>query len=298
VITFLGLSPALDVTYLVPRLTPGQIHRPDAVLALAGGKALNATRAARTLGAQVAAIVPLGGFTGERVRAGLDDVDVQVVQTGRETRMCVTVIDEASGAHTEFYERAVPLDDAEWSSLARRAGEVAGGWLAVSGSVPPERADDLVRVLVAAAGRGVRIAVDTHGAALERVLAQVRPDVVKVNRAEAEEYVRGASGDGALRHPDAAGLASLLAQRARLAVVTDGAAGAAAASGQDSWRAEPTSRGRFTVGSGDSFFAGLLVGLERDLPPSGALTLATAAGAANTLAPGAGVFEREDVHVS
>jgi fructose-1-phosphate kinase PfkB-like protein len=52
------------------------------------------------------------------------------------------------------------------------------------------------------------------------------------------------------------------------------------------------------VGSGDSFLAGLLVGLGPDgtgsLPE--ALRLATATAAANTLTPGAALFALDDVH--
>ena len=40
-ITVAGLSPSLDLTYLVDSLRLGAIHRPTAVVRCAGGKALN-----------------------------------------------------------------------------------------------------------------------------------------------------------------------------------------------------------------------------------------------------------------
>ncbi|NNH55119.1 hypothetical protein HLB15_23150, partial [Promicromonospora citrea] len=58
-ISALALSPSLDVTYEVEELSG--IQRPLSVHKVAGGKALNAARAAATLGARVAAVAVLGG---------------------------------------------------------------------------------------------------------------------------------------------------------------------------------------------------------------------------------------------
>jgi 1-phosphofructokinase/tagatose 6-phosphate kinase len=51
----------------------------------------------------------------------------------------------------------------------------------------------------------------------------------------------------------------------------------------------------FSVGSGDSFFAGLIYGQEKKMTNREALRLATACGAANTLHYGAAIFEYSDV---
>jgi fructose-1-phosphate kinase PfkB-like protein len=50
-------------------------------------------------------------------------------------------------------------------------------------------------------------------------------------------------------------------------------------------------RGRYPVGSGDAFLAGLVVGLERGDPLPGALALALGAAAANAELPGAGALD-------
>ena len=61
------------------------------------------------------------------------------------------------------------------------------------------------------------------------------------------------------------------------------------------WRAEPDPRpGRFAIGSGDSFFAGLLVTLAAGGALRDALHAASAAGSANSRTPGAGVFVRAE----
>jgi 1-phosphofructokinase family hexose kinase len=288
-ITALGLSPSLDVTYRVDTVVPGAIHRPRRVLRLAGGKSLNAARAAVALGGDVRAIVPLGGAVGEWIATALraDGVRAETLPVTNETRSCVSIFDDSTGDLTEFYEPVAELRDDEWSALARAVDSVTDGWLALSGSVPASRATDLAALLAGAAERGIRVAVDTHGAPLRAMLDAFAPAVVKVNRAEAVELL----GDGA-----ALDLArGLLGRVSSLAIVTDGAAGAVLASAEGCLRAAPPERGRFTVGSGDCFLGGLLVALDDDRSPADALALATVLAAANTITPGAAVISLDDV---
>lgn len=288
-ITALGLSPSLDVTYRVDSVTAGAIHRPIEVIRHPGGKSLNAARAAVALGGDVRAIAPLGGSSGEWISAALlaGGVRAETVRVARETRSCVSVFDDSTGELTEFYEPAGELDDDEWGLVARAVESVAAGWLSLSGSVPSSRADELAAMLADASERGVHVAVDTHGAPLRTLLDGFAPDVVKVNRAEAVELLGGG---------DAVSLARDLTSRvAVLAIVTDGAAGAVLASSAGCLRAAPPERGRFTVGSGDCFLGGLLVALDDGRSTTEALALATAAAAANTIAPGAAVFSLDDV---
>lgn len=117
----------------------------------------------------------------------------------------------------------------------------------------------------------------------------MRPALVKVNRAEAAELL------GADRSP--AELAADIRERTGgTAVVTDGALGAVVADAGGAWRAEPDPEpGRYAIGSGDSFLAGLLLGLERGDPLPDALALASATGSANTRRPGGALFDRGDV---
>lgn len=287
-ITCLGLSPALDVTYGVDALTVGGIHRPQWRIALPGGKFLNVARALRVLGEPVRAIAPLGGPLGAQLEADLraDGLDVIVIPAQEPTRTCLSIISGADDTITEFYEHAPALDEAAWSGVVAAVGAVEQGWLSVSGSVPPERADELAGALAAASARGIRLALDQRGTALEAALAATRPDIVKVNRAEAEETVGAGAADE---------LAVRLRERGAVtAIVTDGAAGSVAADAAGVWRAAPLAAGPYTVGAGDSFQAGLLSALEADRPLARALRQAAATAAANTLRPGAALFDPED----
>ncbi len=296
-ITCLGLSPALDVTYGVGALEPGGIHRPEWKLALPGGKSLNVARALRALGVPVRAIAPLGGAVGAEMRTALEaeGLDLVVVPTAAPTRMCVSVVDDATERITEIYERAPELDDAAWVGVTGAISRIGSGWLAVSGAVPSSRARELGDELAAARDRGIRLAVDLRGAALHAVLAATAVDVVKVNRAEAEEAVgagEAAGAGGAVGAGEPVGLARRLRDAgARIAVVTDGAAGSTAASAHGTWRASAPRAGRFTVGAGDSFLAGLLLALDRGDELPDALRTASAVAAASTLQPGAAILD-------
>jgi 1-phosphofructokinase family hexose kinase len=285
VITCLGLAPALDVTYAVPALALGAIHRPSSTLRLSGGKSLNVARALRTLDVAATAIVPLGGPIGDLVRDGLEaeGISAKIVSTSAPTRMCVSIVDETNAAMTEVYEQAPPIDDDDWRGILALVADVDEGWLAVSGAIPAARETDLATALAAVAARGVRLALDVRGGALRETLARTRPELVKINRAEAEETF----GTG-----DAAALAHLLHDAgAAAAIVTDGPGGSVAVDRTGASRVQPPVRGRYTVGSGDSFLAGLLASLSRGGSLPDALRAATGVAAANTLVRGAARFD-------
>lgn len=294
-ITAVALSPSLDVAYLVGRAAG--IQRPTQVVKVAGGKALNAARAAASLGADVVALAVLGGPTGELVAslARADGVVLDAVAGHAPTRTCVSIHAE-DGADVEVYEPAVAVTrdelDAVLASLDVRLAE-RHGWCLVSGGMPPGVGPAaLADVLGVAAGARVRVAVDTHGDALSALLVgtATRPDLVKVNRAEAAEAL------GADQEVGAAELASELHRATgAAAVVTAGARGAFGhdADGPCAAVLAPGSFpvGRYPVGSGDSFLGGLVLGLDAGQGLAEAIWTATGAAVANAQRPGAGVLD-------
>ncbi|QNE45530.1 hypothetical protein F1C58_00345 [Glaciihabitans sp. INWT7] len=290
-ITFVALSPSVDVTYLVEEFAEGGTFRPTAVMRVAGGKALNAARAARVVGASVRAVAILGGTSGDFVRQQLAvaGVPLETVDAVAETRTCVSVASAASGLLTELYEHPSAISTDELAALERLLGRPGEpGWWAISGGMPSSiPVDELAGIVRLGHSLGQNVAIDTHGAALAAAL-DARPDLVKVNRREAAELL-GADAD-------AGADAFTLAQRIRSVtrgrvVITDGAEGSIAVDDSSRWRATWTGAiGRFPVGSGDSYLGGLLAGIDRGDPFDDALRLAAGAATANALVPGAGVF--------
>ena len=292
-ITFVALSPSVDVTYLVDEFVEGGTFRPTSVFRAAGGKALNAARAARVLGASVRAVAILGGSTGAFIGQDLAAVGVplEAVVAEAETRTCVSIASAASGLLTELYEHPSAVSAEEFASLRRVLGRSADtGWWAISGGLPSSvPVGELAGLVRLGHSLGERVAIDSHGAALAAALID-RPDLVKVNRREAAELV-GASletdvFDLALRIRDVTG---------GQVVITDGVDGSIAVDDSQRWRARGTGAfGRYPVGSGDSYLGGLLAGLDRGDAFDRALRLAAGAATANALVPGAGVFAAED----
>jgi len=293
VIVVAALSPALDTTYVVDELVPGRPHRPALVRRVAGGKALNMARAASSLGAEVRAVPVLGGRIGDLVAELLraDGVAAAPVADDAETRVCVSIASTAAGDLTEVYEHAVPVSAAVVDAVLGEleSALAPGAWLAASGSMPPgDGGRVLPRLVDLARASSARLALDTHGEPLRRLLdAGTRVDLLKINREEA---------CAALDEPADAELATLVdGLRARThgtVVVTDGAAGCLGADDHGRWRvALPTTAGTHPVGSGDSFLGGLVAALDAGLPLDRALAAATGAGAANAEVPGAAVLD-------
>lgn len=292
-ITVAALSPSLDVTFVVQTLTFGEIHRPTQVVRCAGGKPLNMARAAKTLGGSPSVVALLGGPTGNDLSARLRaaDVPVVVVEASAETRICVSISADDTQQLTEVYPPSEGPGPAVWEQFratVRRQVLQRRGWLSFSGGLPQGMPAVAVAELVEdAMAVGRQVAVDTHGPALRSAL-DTRPSLVKVNRAEAAELL-GTGPDTSL---------SDMAQEIRrrtggLAVLTDGAAGSIAVDSTGAFTAQATPvDGRFPVGSGDSFLGGLVHGLDQGSPVPDALRLAMAAGMANAMVPGAGLFTR------
>lgn len=294
-ITVAGMSPSLDLTYVVDDLQLGQIHRPTAMVRCAGGKSLNLARAARTVGATVYLVGIFAGSTGRWLADQLVDagIGVSTVDAPGETRTCVSIGSQRTGALTELYPYAETVSGPVWDEFTTELSkqiEDRPGWLAISGLTPAGAPPHgLAEMIQQAKDAGTRVAIDTHGAALGPAL-EARPELTKINRAEAAELL------GVDPVTDLGAMAQQIAARTGGAVVlTDGADGAQGQNPTGSWRvpAYPT-RGGYPVGSGDSFLGGLVAALDRGDELPVALRWAAACGTANALVPGAAVFGADE----
>jgi 1-phosphofructokinase family hexose kinase len=283
VIAFVSASPSIDRLLEVDAVRIGEIHRPRRVVAVAGGKGLNAARAAHALGGAVVAVALLGGHAGRWIADELraEGVAVEVVPGGGETRTSLSVAPDDGGGLTEFYEPAPAVDEATWVSLEAAVERVARDvrWVAISGSLPPDAPDGAYARLTAVARRaGAAVALDARGDGLAAGL-EAQPDFVKVNAEEAAE----------LGIADAAALRAAAGGGERAAAITHGAEGLELALpfGRQ-LRAAPPALGPYPVGSGDATLGGFLAGLDAGGDWEAALALAVGAAAANAEQPGAG----------
>ncbi len=295
-IVCVAANPSIDRLFEVERLVAGGIHRPLGFVQVAGGKGLNAARAARRLGGDVRVAAILRGHAGRWLEETLqaEGIGGAFVWTHGENRSSLSVADRSAGDLTEFYEHGPVAPEAAWAELMEAASGLfqLGSWLTISGSMPRGLRDSGYCDLVAEArAAGMRVALDAEGEPL-RLAVDAHPEIVKLNAAEAS----GLLGEPVAERGDAlaasAKLRTLAGGEGHAGIVTLGADGVAVAA-PDGARYEGVlyERGRYPVGSGDAFLGGLVVGLERGDRWPEALRLALGAAAANAELPGAGALD-------
>lgn len=292
-IVALAPNPSIDKLFEIERLVKGDIHRPLGFVRTAGGKGLNVARSAQALGADVRAVVLLRGHSGSWLEEQLvaEGVTTTSVWTHGENRSSLSVADRETRGLTEFYEHGSEVPSGAWTELLEAASRVWSpqGWLTISGSMPRGAPDDGYRDLVREArAAGVQVALDADEERL-RLALDAQPDIVKVNAAEAGALlgIPTSRRDEALTA--AQKLRDLSGGRGHAGLVTRGADGVVLAAPDGSlYEGVLYVRGRYPVGSGDAFLAGLVTALDRGDGWDGALLLALGAATANAEIPGAG----------
>ena len=307
---------AVDRTYVVPSVRLGAVLRSNRTIVAAGGKGLNVARAVTILGEQPLVMGILGGRSGEMVAelAAQEGLIAQWSWAGGETRNCAIVVGEDGSPETVINDRGgkltitewlqfihdvvetaqgnIPVDDEASSAAARRFMGKRADAVCICGSLPPgtppHAPADLVEALLAT---GTSVWLDASGPALVHAL-EASPTGIKINNEEAGVLL-GRNLPYLDDVHDAA--RALRGQGIDHVVITLGARGAVFhnAEGEHHLRS-PMVHAVSAAGSGDAFLGGLLVALTHGLPAATALAWAVAAGAANTLIPGGGLFARAD----
>jgi 1-phosphofructokinase family hexose kinase len=300
VIVTLTLNAAFDRTLTVPNFQSGVRNRASDALSLAGGKGVNIARTLKGLGEPVIATGLAGGRTGTSIIEGLTSEGIlnDFVRIRRESRTSTAVIDP-NGPQTEIIEYGPRVDEDELEMLMEKISYLARGAdiFVLAGSLPSDVPDDFYAKVIRELKGQVLTALDAQGPPLRLGLA-ADPDLVSPNAREAEEIVGYELNDDS----DLVGAAQTIGALGAHSAIVHQADGCVArlrepsVKGTSTFRAYLAARDAVTtVGSGDALIAGYLAGLSRGDGLEARLALAVACGAANTLSPGAGVFDRGDV---
>ncbi len=292
----LTLNPALDLTLRLPRVALGAVNRSEALLSHAAGKGLNVAQVLADLGHRPSVAGFLGAdnvqpFEALFARRGFHDAFVRVPG---ETRSNLKLVED-DGRVTDLNGPGPWVDASAQAALLDRLERLAAGHAlaVVAGSLPggvePAWLGELLRRL---AGLGLRVALDSSGAALRAGL-EAAPWLIKPNVEELGEAL-GSDMASLARQRDAA--ARLRGRGIRHVVVSQGADGARWFAEDGAWQARPPSVAvASTVGAGDSLLAGLLHGLLTGAPAAEALRLATAIAAQAVTRVGFGIADREQL---
>jgi 1-phosphofructokinase family hexose kinase len=287
-------NPALDYTIRLDALEIGKRAKYRDAAIDPAGKGINVSRMVRRLGEATLALGFAAGATGELLKQGLDQEGIphELVPIEGLTRINVTLLTGPEGSATHLHGPGAPVSSADVGRLLDRIAEQLprARILVLSGSLPPGMGPDAAADLVQRARRQkVRSIVDVEKDILAAAIA-AGADLVKPNLLEAAEYLGRPVTDAV------AAAREIVSRGAGAAVLTMRGEGAVAVSGGRAWQVRaPKEDVVRAIGAGDSFAAGLAVGLLRGAELPEALRLAAAAGTATALHPGTGLGTAEEI---
>ncbi len=295
-IVTLTVNPALDIAMQANEVKPGHKTRTRGASYDPGGGGVNVSRVVHALGGQTLAVFATGGLTGRLHQEMLTDAGVPCwpIEVPGTTRVSVTVQETASGAEYRFVPEGATMTPSDAERFLARLGDVRADWLVASGSLPPGFPTDFyAQVARLARRRNTRFALDTSGPALQAALHQ-GVDLLKTSLSEFQSIAGAGPVDAGSLTEAASRLAATGASS--MIALTLGERGAILATSADRWTLPAMNvRVRGSVGAGDSFLAGLVLGLAREQTPVEALQLALATAAAAVMAPGTAHVDRRRV---
>jgi tagatose 6-phosphate kinase len=294
-VVVVGPNAAVDTYYSLEALDLGQVNRIGTVRDTAGGKANNLARALLRLGGRPLVVGIAAGQRGafilnELEREGLDH---DYVMAEGNSRLNTTLLAKSTRVTTVLLEPGQPVAVEALAALRQKVGHRARtvGCMVLTGSLPSGAPSSLYAELIRhMADARVFVAVDAAGEVL-RLAAEAGPALVKVNWEEFESAFPGhTQGWDRLQQQYRA----LVMGGMQILCLTAGARGALVFSAHDQfWVRTDVSEWVSTVGAGDTFLAGLLVGLRRGDSLRDAARLASAAASANLQVLGCGFIEPE-----
>lgn len=275
-------NPAIDVTYTVDALTPGEVHRVISVAERPGGKGVNVARVLQQLGEPTTAT----GLADASFGTLLEASGVPAAFVPGLTRVRRTLVVHTGTETTSLWEPGPAAEAGVIAALEEQVDALLAttSVLVVSGSLPPGVPPSLPAKLARlATSRGLPVVLDLDDEPL-RIAADGSGGVLVPNR---DELSRLVGTDATI---DVVGTARELSSRSGApVVVTLGADGMLAVAGSESWHAPAPEQVRGNpTGAGDSAAAAIARGLARGQAWPEILADAAALSAASVLSPVAG----------
>lgn len=296
-----SLNPAIDTRLGFDQFVPGRVNRASTVQRAPGGKAAHVAMVLKALSGVPTWVGFAGGATGDELLHGLRclEIDILPVHVAQPTRVNLEIVD-ARGEVTEILEPGATITESEWSAFQRVCKsafqcEHHKKIALISGSLPAGVPVEAYATLVSLAHSADCLAfADSSGLALSKVLA-AGPDLVKINREEAELATQVTIHDAPSAVQAARKLLALGANSAAISLGDRGLVGVRKGDplGFHAWTSPlaPIS----PVGCGDAALAGFAFAVADELSFEQSLALAAACGAANCLAALPGRIMRDDI---
>ena len=294
----LTINPSIDISTSIDRVMPVRKLRCSAARRDPGGGGINVARVVMRLGADVKALYPTGGATGQLLRRLMDSAGIssQAVPVSEEIREDFTVFEEATGDQFRFVLPGPRLSEQEWRECLNALASLKSqqGFVVASGSLPPGVPVDFYkRATRIAKDWGAKVVLDTSGPPLEAALEE-GVYLVKPNLHELSNLVRARLEDQDARVEACRRL--VREGRAEVIALTLGNQGALLVARDQAWCAQPLHiKPVSAVGAGDSFLGAMVWSLASGHSMHEAFRYGVAAGSAALLAPGTELCRREDI---
>jgi 6-phosphofructokinase 2 len=297
-IVTLTLNPAVDIASTAAAVRPTHKVRTFDERLDPGGGGINVARVVHALGGNALALVMTGGLSGHLIEQLLSQAGVrwQALPIRANNRISLNVHDRSSGLEYRFVPEGPSVEPEECLHALEVLRTIDADWIVASGSLPRGVPDDFYAQAAAIAlQRGQNFVLDTSGVALR---AGVGPGVTLLKLSLGElEYLTGRELKGPQdREHEILKLVS--AGSARMIAVSLGRDGAMLGTDRGVIQVRAAeAKERSAVGAGDSFLAGLVMGLGRGLSPRQAVALGGAVGAAAVMNYGTALVRQADVDI-
>lgn len=300
------LSPAIDRNYKVPSLTLGCLHRCENPVSSPGGKGVNVARVLSLLGAQVRCIGFFAGDSGQYIIRNLQqhNVLVDAIELKGETRNSINILDASTGQETEILEAGPMVYASDMEHFLSRFRQILGQEttppiVIFSGGIPqgltPKAYQDLIEI---AKEYKADCFLDSSGEALLNGV-KAKPTMIKPNQRELSQITRqiferkesGVEKDFLVKIYHETRILGI-----PVVAVTFGGDGAMVCVENKVFYAHPVSiQPVNTIGSGDSFTAGLAFAIASQYTWKRVLELAVACATSNALFEQVGYIDMEQV---
>ena len=295
-IVALTLNPCIDASSEADQVRPTRKVRTTNERFDPGGGGINVARVIDLLGGRAHALYLAGGLTGHTLDKMIDEIGLSrtTIAIEGDTRISHTVFERSTGQEYRFVPEGPEIAEAEWQACLETLGNIDADYLVASGSLPHSVPTDFyARVARIAAERDIRLVLDSSGEPLKAALTE-GIHLLKPNLRELADVVGHDLRTREEQH-DAA-MEIIGKGHTELIAVSLGADGAFIASDEGCYDlASPPAELRSAVGAGDSFVAGMTLGLVRGRNIQGALRLAVSAGTAAIMTMGTELCRRSDV---
>lgn len=185
------MNPAIDKTAEIKQLEKGNLNRLQNCLWDIGGKGINVSKTIKAMGGETIATGFCGGGTGSQIEESLAEfgIDSDFVHISDETRVNLKVV-EGNGIVTELNEPGPIVTSKELEELTKKLIQYANeeALFVFAGSIPRGIEKDIYQTLIPLVKeKGAKVFLDADGELFAKGL-EAKPDFIKPNRIELEEY--------------------------------------------------------------------------------------------------------------